>query len=343
MSNPFRYSKRKRTLNRPKYDEEPPPLSQSIFMKKYLPVALLNGWITCDTLGCYDVPSINFGPFTESGDYTTGVSSNGESKILVRIPPRQYYFNANGKFTIDNDAGSGSEITVDVNTGGGGCNYEHFDFICNEREFVFDHNICLSAGSTVNFATTPDQCPYIVSHLSSDTSVYRFTENLALAAGSTITFSGNPEPHIPFPVPLMGIMHVDNVGICPLEFYSFNQFRLLPPEARSVDFSNAATSYPAYMVLVEVYPDIIFFRFYRNDCDVNPIVLEVSENLQYALFGIIEHDSMPNDLYISVLAVASNTRTFILSTVVIRKEDVNVPESIICFSTTGYKVVYNPS
>ena len=326
MSNPFRYSKRKRTLNRPKYDEEPPPLSQSIFMKKYLPVALLNGWITCDTLGCYDVPSVNFGPYTESGDYTTGVSSNGESKILVRIPPRQYYFNANGKFTIDNDAGPGSEITVDVNTGGGGCNYEHFDFICNEREFVFDHNICLSAGS-----------------LSSDTPFYRFPENLALAAGSTITFSGNPEPHIPFPVPLIGIMHVDNVASCPLEYYSFNEFRLLPPEARTVDFSNAATSYPAYMVLVEVYSDIIFLRFYRNDCNVNPIVLEVSENLQFALFGIIEHDSMPNDLYLSVLSVASNTRTFILSTVVLRKEDVNVPENIICFSTNGYQIVYNPS
>ena len=320
MSNPFRYSKRKRTLNRPKYDEEPPPISKSVFMNKYLPVALLNGWITCDTLGCYNVPSCNFGPYTESGEYTTGVSSNGESKILVQIPPREYYFNSNGDFRIDNDAGAGSKIVVDVNTGGGGCNYEHMDYICTDREFVLTENKCLSAGSTVTFATTPDQCPYVHADLQSDTPVFTLIRNLALASGSTITFTGGADTHIPIPVPIVGVMHISTLDSCPLEYYSFNQFRFIPPEIETVEVSNAATSYPAYMVFVEVFPDMIAIRFHRNDCDNNPIIIQKSDGVQFALFGMVEHQEMPDLLYICILGVASNDRTFIHSSTALRRE-----------------------
>ena len=343
MSNPFRFSEQKWATNRPKYDEEPPPITRQTFLQKYLPVALLNNWISCDTLQCYDVPSYNFGPYTESGEYTTGVSSNGESKILVRIPPKQYYFNANGTFYIDSDAGSGSQISINVNTGDRGCNYEHMDFICNENEFIFDRDICLSTGSTVNFNITPDQCPYVRTDLIADTSVYRFENNHALAAGSTITFAGGADLHIPLHVPLIGIMAIGTMDLCPVEYFPFNAFLNVPPEFQTLDVTNAAESYPAYMVLVEVIPDMIALRFYRNDVSFNPITLGVSDQRQFALFGIIQYDDMPDDLYIAALSVASNSRSFVHFVSLVLKENDILSENIICFPTSVCQLSYNPS
>lgn len=343
MSNPFLYSKRKRTLNRPKYDEEPPPLTYSIFMNKYLPVALLNGWITCDTLGCYNVPSVNFGPYTESGEYTTGASSNGESKILVRIPQREYLFNSNGDFYIDNDAGAGSHFAVNVNSGDGGCNYEHMDLITDGNQFVFVNNVSLSAGSTVTFNGASGVCPYTRQDLYTDQNLYTFPHDIALSAGSTIAFTGGAGLHIPIPVPLVGLISVARMDMCPLQYYSFNDFMFVPPETQSLDVTNAANSYPAYMIVVEVFPDAIYFRFHRNDCDPNPISLELSIGRQYALFGLIQHDDMPDDLYVAILGVSSNSGTFVHTTAVVRHEDVNLPETVICFGTNVVQLVYEPS
>ena len=341
MSNPFRYSKRKRTLNRPKYDEEPPPITKSIFLNNYLPVALLNSWVTCDTLGCHNVPSCNFGPFTESGEYTTGVSSSAESKILVQIPPKEFHFNSNGDFYIDTDAGPRSKISVHVDTGGGGCDYEHVDYICTEREFVLTENKCLSAGSTVTFSNSPDNCPYVRSDLQSDNPVFTFLHDLALAAGSTITFTGGAVTHIPIPVPIIGLMHILSLDSCPLDYYAFRQFRFIPSEIQTIEVANAESSYPAYMVLIEVFLDMIAFRFYRNDCDVNPIVIQKSDGVQFALYGVVEHHEMPDLLYICVLGVASNDRTFIHSSIALRKED-NLPETFLFLPAAGYQLVYNP-
>ena len=341
MSNPFRYSKRKRTLNRPKYDEEPPPITKSTFMNKYLPLALLNSWITCDTLGCYNVPAANFGPFTESGEYTTGVSSNGESKILVQIPRREYQFTSNGDFYIDNDAGAGSHFHVNVPSGGS-CNYQQMDFVTDDNQFIFTGNVCLSAGSTVTFNGPIDECFYRREDLLSDQPLYTFPQDVALAAGSTIAFTGGTGLYCPIPIPILGVIATGRMDLCPLEYYSFNDFMFLPEEMQSIDVTNAANSYLSYMVLVECFPDMIAFRLYRNDVDMNPIPLALSDHRQFALFGSIRYDEMPDDLYISFLSRSSNNGTFLLSSGLVRK-DASVPsETVVCFSTNVCQLVYDP-